>query len=384
MFPQLTSPLRWHVYCNVIDNFGDVGVAWRLCCNLADRGQQVRLCIDDASALAWMAPKGHAGVEVLTGWAMPGFKFTTDFDVIIECFGCNINSLIVANNWHAKKTNFLKSLWINIEYLSAENYAQRNHTLMSPVAVVNSADLPKYFFYPGFVQGTGGLLRESDLAQRQAAFDRRAWLRELSARCETPSQFDVDAGHPERLVSLFCYEPAALPALLEQFGQGPVHTRLLVTNGRASLATRLALQQITGRGANQHGHGQLSISYLPALTQTQYDDLLWACDLNFVRGEDSLVRALWAGKPFVWHIYPQDGGTHHAKLAAFLQWLGADAGWAAFHQTWNGIGPPVLPVIDLATWREIAINASKRLMQQPDLCSQLLDFVAEKRKTTLK
>ena len=396
MFPQPPNPLphqpyhplRWHVYCKVIDNYGDVGVAWRLCCNLADRGQQVQLCIDDAQALAWMAPHGHASVQVITGWALPETQFTTNFDVLIECFGCNINTLVVAN-WSCNSLgNNANKLWINLEYLSAENYAQRNHALRSPVAGLGSAGLPKYFFYPGFVQGTGGLLREPGLAQRQAAFDRRAWLEEQSARCEAPSQFGVDTDHPQhhpqQLVSLFCYEPAALPALLNQLAHGPVRTRLLVTHGRASLAMRLALQKITGSEANPYAHKQLSISYLPALSQTQYDELLWACDLNFVRGEDSLVRALWAGKPFVWHIYPQDDNAHHAKLAAFLQWLGADAGWTAFHHAWNSIAAGPLPPADLAAWAPIAASARSCLLKQADLCSQLLDFVAEKRKTGLK
>ena len=56
--------MRWDLFCRVVDNFGDVGVCWRLACELARRGDAVRLWIDDASALAWMAPDGMAGVEV--------------------------------------------------------------------------------------------------------------------------------------------------------------------------------------------------------------------------------------------------------------------------------------------------------------------------------
>ena len=55
----------------------------------------------------------------------------------------------------------------------------------------------------------------------------------------------------------------------------------------------------------------------PRLTQAEFDELLRSCDVNLVRGEDSLVRALWAGKPFLWHIYPQDDGAHRDKLNAF-------------------------------------------------------------------
>ena len=65
--------------------------------------------------------------------------------------------------------------------------------------------------------------------------------------------------------------------------------------------------------------GALTVRVLPFVAQPDYDKLLWACDFNFVRGEDSFVRAQWAGKPFVWHIYPQDENLHHVKLRAFLQ-----------------------------------------------------------------
>ena len=65
--------------------------------------------------------------------------------------------------------------------------------------------------------------------------------------------------------------------------------------------------------------------------------MLWACYLNFVRGEDSLVRALWAGQPFIWHIYPQDDNAHHAKLEAFLDWLQAPESLRKAHRVWNGM-----------------------------------------------
>lgn len=391
-FPELPHHLPphlyWQVHCKVIDNYGDVGVAWRLCCNLAGRGQQVQLCIDDASALAWMAPQGCPGVEVVVGWQVQSTQITANIDVIIECFGCDINNILVASNPHAKLVVSHEVILINVEYLSAETYAQRNHGLASPLAGILAQHMAKFFFYPGFVPGTGGLLREPDLAQRQAAFNRLEWLQWLSAQCVPSSQFDLRAGAPVQIVSLFCYAPSALPALLQQWASSPHSTRLLVTPGRASHAVQAALEVIQASNTAKNQRGSLSISYLPALSQIQYDALLWASDLNFVRGEDSLVRALWAGKPFVWHIYPQDDYAHHAKLVAFLKWLEADAGLTAFHKTWNAAGtatlPSQLPSMDLPAWGEIAHQARKRLLLQPDLCSQLLDFVAEKRKTTLK
>ncbi|MEI7538648.1 MAG: elongation factor P maturation arginine rhamnosyltransferase EarP, partial [Comamonadaceae bacterium] len=206
----------WDIFCRVIDNYGDVGVCWRLAADLAARGEQVRLWLDDASALAWMAPGGTPGVsvrqwnEALSPTGLPAG------DVLIEAFGCEVDAGFLAGH---------DGVWLNLEYLSAEAYVEPCHGLPSPVLSGPGAGLRKYFFYPGFTPATGGLLREPGLAARQAAFDREAWLRRLAIHFQG-----------ERLISLFCYEPAALQSLLEQLAAAEQPTRLLVTPGRATAA----------------------------------------------------------------------------------------------------------------------------------------------------
>ena len=365
--------LTWDVFCRVVDNHGDLGVCWRLSRELAARGHQVRLWVDDARALPWMAPgalRGAVpGVRVLP-WTQPldpaVLAALPRADVWVEAFGCEPPPEFVAHGSQAVIAP--PPVWINLEYLSAEPWVERMHRLPSPVPRGPAAGWTKWFFYPGFTPGTGGLPREHDLPTRQAAFDRAAWL----------AAQGID-WRGERLVSLFCYEPPALPALLAQLRAAPRPTRLLVTAGRAAQAVRAALQ-------NQNGHQpalvlreQLSISYLPHLPQTAYDELLWACDLNFVRGEDSLVRALWAGRPFVWQPYPQHDGAHHAKLDAFLDWLAAPPGLGAFHRAWSGIGAAPLPMPDEPAWADCAQGARRRLLAQNDLLTQLAGFVREKR-----
>jgi uncharacterized repeat protein (TIGR03837 family) len=117
------------------------------------------------------------------------------------------------------------------------------------------------------------------------------------------------------------------------------------------------------------------------MPQPDFDHLLWACDFNFVRGEDSLVRALWAGAPFAWQIYPQHDDAHHHKLEAFLEWLRAPAQWRAFHRAWNGITTD-LPALDAEGWRGAAASARERLLSQPDLVTQLLRFVRQPANTS--
>lgn len=351
--------MRWDIFCKVIDNHGDLGVCWRLSRELAARGDSVRLWVDDASALAWMAPGaregGCEGVQVLPWDPQSQSLAPEPGDAVIEAFGCDPHPAFLAALAQATRARGRQPAWINLEYLSAEPYVERYHGLHSPVLSGPATGLSKRFCYPGFTARTGGLIREADVDARRAAFDREAWL--------------AAQGVPvtgERLVSLFCYEPAALAALVARWRAGTQRTRLLVTAGRA----RAALNAACPQGA---AGGSLAVTDLPHLTQVDYDHLLWACDLNFVRGEDSLVRALWAGRPFVWQIYPQDDGAHRAKLEAFLQWLQAPPDWSALYRAWNGMTPQ-LPDLDPATGSGFPRAAAAVLSEGADLVTRLQDM----------
>ncbi|AMO24715.1 elongation factor P maturation arginine rhamnosyltransferase EarP [Ramlibacter solisilvae] len=345
--------MLWDIFCKVIDNHGDIGVCWRLAAELARRGERVRLRVDDSSALAWMAPHGQPGVEVMPWSPEPG-----PGDAVIEAFGCELPPAFQAELAALARARGRQPAWINLEYLTAESFAERSHGLPSPVMSGPAAGLTKRFFYPGFTASTGGLLREQDLARRQAAFDSAAWLQRMGLQRGS-----------ERLVSLFCYEPPGLEPWLRQLADAETPTRLLVTAGRAASAVRAALERLPPSP-------QLRVSWLPLLAQSEFDHLLWSCDANFVRGEDSLVRALWAGRPFVWQIYPQHDDAHHAKLRAFLDWMQAPSGLRRFHEAWSGVGGE-LPVFDSAAWTDSVSAARARLLAQDELASQLLGFVAD-------
>ncbi|MBP6404663.1 MAG: elongation factor P maturation arginine rhamnosyltransferase EarP [Ramlibacter sp.] len=350
--------MLWDIFCKVIDNHGDTGVCWRLAADLGSRGETVRLWMDDLAALSWMAPQGAPGVTVGrwtddTTWPPPG-------DVLVEAFGCDPAPAFVAAFARRHRGAPAAARWINLEYLSAEPFVERAHGLPSPVAHGPGAGMVKYFFYPGFTARTGGLLREPGLTGRQARFDRAAW----AARRGVPLQ--------GQLVSLFCYEPRALPGLLTQLAQHNQPTQLLVTAGRAADATRAALQHVPTQGS-------LAVHWLPLMNQGQYDELLWTCDFNFVRGEDSLVRALWAGQPFAWHLYQQDDGAHEAKLQAFLQILAPPPDWGRFMRTWNGLDDGPLPPLDVPGWQASATALRARLLAQDDLATALARFVVKKR-----
>jgi uncharacterized repeat protein (TIGR03837 family) len=352
----------WDIFCTVIDNHGDLGVCWRLTRQLLSQGQSVRLWVDDASALAWMAPDARAlpHLQVLPWAAASQSAVLTNLapaKVWIEAFGCSLPEAFVA---HAVKTRAHPPTWINLEYLSAEDWVPRMHQLPSPVMSGPAKGWTKTFFYPGFTPDTGGLLREADLVERQQTFDRASWRHQHAPKLSPDGL----------LISLFCYEPAALPQLLAQLVGTPHH--LLVTPGRPLAAVQQALSNMAI---------QPSWSALPYTDQNSFDEMLWACDLNFVRGEDSLVRALWAGQPFIWHIYPQDDHAHHAKLEAFLDGMQAPESLRKAHGVWNGIDNTAWPLWNAKTretWCACANAARARLLTLNPLDVQLMAFVQAK------
>lgn len=390
----MMKSLQWDIFCKVIDNFGDIGVCWRLAADLAARGQRVRLWVDDASALAWMAPSGCDGVQVLP-WTDPldvPCLNTTPCDVLIETFGCEVAPEFIASCARIYssiyKNDAKQPLWINLEYLSAEPYVAKSHGLTSFVSSGPAAGWRKVFYYPGFTPNTGGLLRELDLPKRQPAFDRAAWLRQQG--------IDWQGQRDEVLVSLFCYEPPALSQLLDDLARNGISgkpVRLLVAAGRATEAVKACAtlaaqktlktpQNTTQRDLqpNQYRREQLLISYLPLLTQADFDHLLWASDLNFVRGEDSMVRAIWAGKPFVWQIYSQSDWAHGPKLEAFFNRLAAPRSLQIFHQVWNGMANQSLPPLDdLHDWQQAAASNRTRLAPHPDLTTGLIEYALKTR-----
>ncbi len=334
---------RWDLFCHVVDNHGDAGVCWRMACELARRGDTVRLVIDDASSLTWMAPVGFSGVEVCT-WPGP----TEPGDVVVEAFGCDLPAAFV------QAMVARRPVWINLEYLSAEGYVERSHGLPSP----QPNGLTKWFYYPGFTPRTGGLLREVGLADAQAAFDRSDWL---AAR-------GLEVARGERVVSLFCYDNAALPDLLADLAQVP--TLLLLTPGHAERQVNLLAPGLPKT---------LRLARLPWLSQQDFDRLLWACDLNFVRGEDSLVRALWAGAPFVWQAYPQQDSAHWNKVDAMLAQWAPPPELATLWRVWNGAPGARWPGLALTpAWSQAFHAWRDRTRTQPDLASQLQAFARRK------
>ena len=397
----MPAPERWDLFCRVVDNYGDVGVSWRLARQLAvEHGKRVRLWLDDLTVLGKLRPEIDPrydlqrleGVEV-TRLSEP-FIVDEVADVVVETFGCDPPEPYVL----AMAGREPKPRWINLEYLSAEGWVEGSHALPSPNPRL---PLVKHFFFPGFTRRTGGLLRERELLRLRQTFqdDREAvdtFWRSLTGR--TPPQGALK-------VSLFGYAGAPFESLARACERYPGPVWLVAPEGHAAtaLAARAARR---GRRTNDRDGGlrrELEVLVVPFLPQDRYDRLLWACDVNFVRGEDSFVRAQWAARPFVWNVYPTEDGAHWVKMSAFLARYTANldrlhagavtALWEAWNrpapedvvgtesaQNAHGLRPAVAEAWPAFAARLPSLEAharqwAARLGAQRGLAEQLVDFV---------
>jgi uncharacterized repeat protein (TIGR03837 family) len=304
---------RWDIFCTVVDNYGDIGVTWRLARQLvAEHGLAVRLWVDDLGAFERLCPEIdiHAaqqwqqGVEV-RHWPAE-WSSTEAGDVVIAAFACQLPGAYMEAMAEREKP----PLWMNLDYLSAEDWVIGCHGLPS----VKYKHVQKFFFFPGFRPGTGGLLREAGLLEERRQFQRSPELQRVFLQ-----GLGVERAAGSLLISLFAYENTGLASWLDAMAGDTTPTHLLVPEGRILADVERWLLQDNQAAGAVHVRGALTLQVLPFVRQDQYDRLLWSCDFNAVRGEDSFVRGQWAGRPLLWHIYQQEEDVHLDKLEAFLQ-----------------------------------------------------------------
>ena len=331
----------WDIFCSVVDNFGDIGVCWRLARQLtSELNQSVRLWVDDLASFQRIClavdPTRETqwlGALEVRHWNTP-LPAVEPAAIVVEGFGVRLPDEYVA----AMAARRPQPVWINLEHLSAEPWVDGCHGLPSPHPTL---PLTKYFFFPGFTAVTGGLLIESALRPARDAFQSTA-----SERAAFWNALGVTADDAALRVSLFCYDNAALEALVAAWSSGGCPILCAVPPGTAQEGLAAVLGRDLAPGTRVV-RGQLTIAAIPFLELDHFDRLLWACDINFVRGEDSFVRAQLAARPLVWQAYLQADEAHLAKQAAFIDRYvdGLDAATAAavraIHMAWNRQAPHI-------------------------------------------
>lgn len=310
---------RMDVLCKVIDNFGDAGLAYRLCKSFLNgpyRVERLRLFIDKASVFMALQPaiEAWSGRFEILPW--DAGQTWTDLgpeapDLVLEAFGCGLPTAYLDY-----LAGFKKNIVIhNLEYLSAESWVGEFHKVpgLSP-----SPWLRRYFFMPGFNTGTGGLFHDPGFMGRRLFWEslgrgsefiaqRRNLLNKLIPDSAQDCPINELARRPWFTVFSYEHPYAGMIQALKQMEEPPL---VLLAHGRGVDSFL---------DPWKHAGSPFPLLPLPFLDQETWDDVLLASDFSVIRGEESLARASLLGKPFVWHAYLQDDKDHGLKVDAFVE-----------------------------------------------------------------
>ena len=375
-----TPPAAW-LFCRVIDNYGDIGVSLRLARRLNEAGFQVALWHDHPAALAKLLGDAPLPAAIRahhwqgdTAESIAAELAAVAPALVIETFGCDLPPAALA----AVRTH--RQLWLNWEYLSAEPWAEAMHG--KPSLQADGAE--KYFWLMGFSETSGGLLREAGYLKKQQAFlanpAAQAALRRRLGLPETP----------RRAVQCFCFGYAgaqwvdwlaAWQAAGEALDVWLADRQIVHSLRQAGAIPEHALRE-PGSVWQAGAVRLIRIGFVP---QAEFDAVLWLADMAIARGEDSFVRAQLAGKPLLWHIYPQAEQAHLPKLHAFWHKAAAFAPLPAAHQALSddlNHADTLTPAArteswrqllqQLPQWRQAAEQWQGELLRQPDAVERVL------------
>lgn len=278
------------IFCQVIDNYGDVGVAYRLAREFKRvyPNKKLRFVINQIEELNLI--RKSENIEVILYKDIS--KIENSADLIIESFGCEIPKEYMDKALKKSK------LIINLEYFSAEKWVDDFHLQESFLG----GNLKKYFFIPGLSEKSGGILLDNEFLERKKKVE--ANKEYYLEKFEIKEKYDL-------IGSVFSYEKN-FDSLIEELKKLDKKIILLILSEKTQ-------KNFIKYFDNGNNYDKIKFVKLPFFTYDKYEELLALCDFNLVRGEDSFVRVLLLGKPFLWHIYPQDENTHIKKLESFLE-----------------------------------------------------------------
>lgn len=278
------------IFCQVIDNYGDVGVTYRLAREFKRvyPNKKLRFVINQTEELNLI--RKSEDIEIILYKDIS--KIENSADLIIESFGCEIPKEYMDKALKNSK------LIINLEYFSAEKWVDDFHLQESFLG----GNLKKNFFIPGLSEKSGGILLDNEFLERKKKVEanKEYYLEKFGIK----EKYDL-------IGSVFSYEKN-FDSLIEELKKLDKKVILLILSEKTQ-------KNFIKYFDNGNNYDKIKFVKLPFFTYDKYEELLALCDFNLVRGEDSFVRALLLGKPFLWHIYPQDENTHIKKLESFLE-----------------------------------------------------------------
>lgn len=301
------------IFCEIIDNYGDIGVVYRTAKELQKifPKSKIRAFLNRLdefkkinSQVLDLPSQNIDGIEYITfDYLRDNANELLTAQVIIEAFGCQIPEEYMEIAYDNSE------LLINLEYLSAEDWIEDFHLQSSPLG---RGKLKKVFFMPGFTEKSGGVIADSNYLERiQRILENKEFY-------EKKYLSDIEDRENKIVGTLFSYEKNFTP-LLEDLKKLDKDVVILAMGEKTQDSLRKILKNFSIEDfRNSLKYGKIEIRFLNFLNQEEYEELINIVDFNFVRGEDSFIRAVLTGKPYMWHIYCQEEYAHMDKIEGFL------------------------------------------------------------------
>lgn len=301
------------IFCEIIDNYGDIGVVYRTAKELQKifPKSKIRAFLNKLdefkkinSQVLDLPSQNIDGIEYITfDYLRDNANELLTAQVIIEAFGCQIPEKYMEIAYDNSE------LLINLEYLSAEDWIEDFHLQSSPLG---RGKLKKVFFMPGFTEKSGGVIADSNYLERiQRVLENKEFY-------EKKYLSDIEDRENKIVGTLFSYEKNFTP-LLEDLKKLDKDVVILAMGEKTQDSLRKILKNFSIEDfRNSLKYGKIEIRFLNFLNQEEYEELINIVDFNFVRGEDSFIRAVLTGKPYMWHIYCQEEYAHMDKIEGFL------------------------------------------------------------------
>lgn len=341
------------VFCDVIDNFGDAGVCLRLCRDFSKKNFEVRLFCNNVNILNKITNSEDNSNRFLSllSWS-DNINDYIPAEVVIQAFSVRLPEELI------KKIKTKKSTVVNLEYLTAEPFAEDCHKLPS-----YSDGIESYFFFPGFTKKTGGVVIED------------SFLNKIKKKKSEES----------KSITLFSYENEKVKTVVNSLSKKNLILNIFEGKGLNNFNNLFKLNLKTG---DQFKLNEITVNVLPMVSQDEYDSYLIDSYINLVRGEDSIVRAMLTGNPFLWHIYPQEENAHKVKIDALFDRMNEVCTnkddverLRKITLSYNGFSD-YLNNIDLLdfydSWKRLSEEWSSHLISLGSLTDNLIEFLKTK------
>ncbi|TDT68027.1 putative repeat protein (TIGR03837 family) [Hypnocyclicus thermotrophus] len=282
------------IFCNVIDNYGDIGFVFRLARQLHKRNDKLEIKVFLNNLKSFN--KINKNISINKTQQKLGNILYIDInkvdyfeieksEIVIEAFGCDIDESYFENN---NKTKLI----INLEYLNIEEWTKDYHLMPSYSGYNN---IKKYFFMPGIEEGTGGIISDFEIP----IYSKKYFFN---------NELKLDINIENKIITIFTYE-FNFDNLMKYLKKQKQNYTLLLFGEKTQKYFRGLDKKIDN----------IDLIFMNYLSQEDFDKVLYFSDYNLVRGEESFVRAILAGKPFLWHAYCQEELEHLNKISGFLQ-----------------------------------------------------------------